>query len=376
MTLQDHTDARKSPRSKLTQTARIAASLLLFTAFALSIASLPARTWWIADVLANLRVQACLATATLLAALLLLKLKYHSLLATLLLSWHASFLQTAFVPTTTVHNTTPAPLSPPATLSPHISICLANVHFNNSQHRTIIDALRHSDADLLVVVELNQALRNSLTRQLTPNYPHTVWADREPGAFGIGVLSRLPLHNARIRHFGVPANNNQHSRIPAITADVQTPEGPLHLIAVHCMPPIGQASFQLRSRQLVDAATAAQARQSTTPVILVGDLNLTPWAPAFHDLLDQSALINSASGHGIEPTWNAGPRYPCGLLIDHILHSRHLTCLSRQILPPVNSDHQPVLAHFRISDPVPQRGSAMPSASHPYSPDPPPDTTP
>ncbi|MFM7058186.1 MAG: endonuclease/exonuclease/phosphatase family protein [Planctomycetota bacterium] len=353
-----------------------AVACLLLAATSLTLASLPARSWWLADVLANLRVQACIASIMLLTPLALLKLKIPSLLAAVLLAWHASFLLPAVVPDRPALSPATLQHSPSHPHPPHISVCLANVRFNNPQHHIIARSLQQSAADVLVVVELNPALRQSLTTQLTPDYPHTVWADREPGAFGIGLLSRLPLQNPHINHFGATAQSSSIPRVPAISVDVRTPAGPVRLIAVHCIPPIGQHNFQVRSRQLADAAIAAKKTAANNPVLLVGDLNLTPWAPAFHDFLQHARLINPASGSGVEPTWNAGPRYPCGLLIDHILHSPQLTCLNRQIPPSINSDHRPVLALFRISNPDPLHGSAMPSASRPYSPDPPPDTIP
>ena len=376
MTQPSASTAQKPHTPSRRRTTQRAAFILLLIATTLTLASLPARHWWFADVLANLRVQACIAAATLLTALALLKLKSASLLAVILLAWHAHFLLPAFVPPLDPAKPASQQLSRTHTQPPDLAVCLANVRFNNSQHTTIANSLQHSNADVLVIIELSPDLRQSLTSQLSTDYPHTLWADQPSGAFGIGLLSRLPLRNPQINSFGTPPDRRDLPRIPAISVDVQTPAGPVHLIAMHCMPPIGQVNFQLRSRQLADAATAARKRQVDTPLLLVGDLNLTPWAPAFHDLLHHSQLINPASGCGIEPTWNAGPRYPCGLLIDHILHSPQLTCLNRRILPPINSDHRPVLARFRISNPAPQHGSAAPSTSRPYSQDPPTDTIP
>lgn len=356
--------------------ARLAASISLLFAFALTAASLPARSWWVADVLANVRVQACIATASLLALCTLLRLKIHLILACLLLVWHASFLAPAFISASTTPDIgIPNNIRNP-TSTADFSICVANVRFDNPHHNVIANSLRNADADVLVVIEATQKHRQALTQLLESTHPHMVWADRDPGAFGIGVLSRLPILHPRIQDFGAPQSSGPSSKFPAISAEISTPAGPVNLIAIHCMPPIGQYNFQLRSRQLANAAKAAANRPPDSRILLVGDLNLTPWAPAFQDLVNHSKLLNAAAGQGIEPTWNAGPRYPCGLLIDHILHSSNLTPIQRLILPPLHSDHRPVFARFRISNPAPQRDSAAQSASHPYSQDPPPGMTP
>jgi endonuclease/exonuclease/phosphatase (EEP) superfamily protein YafD len=375
-TSEPHPNVAFIPQHSRLRPARFAASFLLLAAFACTVASLPARSWWVADVFANLRIQACLATAVFMTACALLRLKNHAFLASLLFLWHASFLTSAFVPTTAAQHSSPPtdPRSPPPTAG--FSICIANVRFDNPRHNIIADSLRGSRADVLVVIEVNHRLRKSLTQQLRANYPHMVWADREPGSFGIGVLSRLPLVHPRIQDFGFLKSDDQSLNLPTITTEISTSAGKVHLIALHCMPPIGQNSFRLRSRQLETAAKAAADLPPDSHILLAGDFNLTPWAPAFQDLINHSKLLSSAAGHGIEPTWNAGPRYPCGLLIDHILHSPNLACLERLILPSLHSDHRPVLARFRISDPALQHDSAAPSASHPYSPDPQLGTTP
>ena len=59
-----------------------------------------------------------------------------------------------------------------------------------------------------------------------------------------------------------------------------------------------------RNEQLLKLAEFA--RQTPHPLLLLGDLNLTPWSPYFERLLAGSGLRDSRDGRGLFPTWPVG----------------------------------------------------------------------
>jgi endonuclease/exonuclease/phosphatase (EEP) superfamily protein YafD len=74
----------------------------------------------------------------------------------------------------------------------------------------------------------------------------------------------------------------------------------------------------------------------------MGDLNATPFSPRFKNLLIDCGLRDSSLGFGITRTWHS--EIPLlGLPIDHILVSRDLAVISREVGPKVGSDHRPVM---------------------------------
>ncbi len=75
--------------------------------------------------------------------------------------------------------------------------------------------------------------------------------------------------------------------------------------------------------------------------MLVGDLNLTPYAPAFPRLLRESGLRDAFVGRWWRPTWQAGFG-PLALPIDHALVPATSCVLQADIGPDVGSDHRPV----------------------------------
>lgn len=87
--------------------------------------------------------------------------------------------------------------------------------------------------------------------------------------------------------------------------------------------------------------------RAASPVLLLGDLNVSPWSPYFRRLLRESGLRDSSQGRGVRPTW---PTFnPLMLIpIDHCLYSPGIAIVNRQTGPHVGSDHFPVIVDFVI----------------------------
>jgi endonuclease/exonuclease/phosphatase (EEP) superfamily protein YafD len=113
------------------------------------------------------------------------------------------------------------------------------------------------------------------------------------------------------------------------------------------MPPYGAENTGLRNRQLTEIGNFLA--DSAGPVILVGDLNTTPWSPAFKDLLQATGLQNSMKGFGIQPTWPTTiPLF--WIPLDHLLHSPDFHVKSRKTGPHVGSDHFPVEVRLSLGE--------------------------
>ena len=81
--------------------------------------------------------------------------------------------------------------------------------------------------------------------------------------------------------------------------------------------------------------------------VLLGDLNLTPFAPAFARLLDESRLRDALADEVWRPTWLAG-FWPLALPIDHVLVPRGSCVTAQEIGPYVGSDHRPVQVTLQL----------------------------
>lgn len=224
--------------------------------------------------------------------------------------------------------------------SPTLRALLANVNAENRDFQRIRDLIAAADPDIVVLVEATPWLLDRL-RDLGQRYPHRL-AEPRDDLFGIALFSRHPLAQGQIIRFDDKASP------PAIVATIIAAARPFTLIGAHLWPPVSIDLAEGRNRQL--RALAAQVRQSQTPSLVLGDLNLSPWSPWFSRLLADAGLRDSRRGHGIQPSWPAG--WPLlWIPIDHVLFSDGIRIRHREIGPAIGSDHYPVIVDFHVSDP-------------------------
>lgn len=293
-----------------------------------------ARSWWIADLIANLRVQLILGLlAALTCAVAAGNRKLTGVSATLVL-WQASWLWSAVAPVAASHR------------GPELTVCTINVLTQNTQFDRIVECLKEANSDVIAVLELGSSLEEHLIRELGDAYPYRITEPQNDGNFGIGLFSRIPLQNARIFHLG-------SSWLPSIQAEVLWNNWRIQLLAVHPVAPMNGRHFRGRNLDLKLLAGQVQTLRQDRPrepVIVVGDLNLTPWSPLFSDFLEASELRNGSQGRGLTPTWYRWPLFPFGLVLDHGFCTHDLVCTGREVLGDVGSDHRPVTFRFAGHD--------------------------
>lgn len=224
------------------------------------------------------------------------------------------------------------PVPPEATLS--IRLMLINVNTRSGNPRLVESAVAGTDPDVLVLEEISEHWMESLT-WLTNSYPHSCVRPRYDN-FGIGLFSKMPIVTNRIDFIGNP-------EVPTILAIVDAGTTRLQVIATHPVPPVGFLGATWRNGQLNELP---DHRRSDMPVIVIGDLNVTPWNYHFKRLLRRGRLLDSARGYGLQTTWpshNPLMRIP----LDHCLHSPDLFVADRRIGPPVGSDHYPLIVDLK-----------------------------
>jgi len=222
---------------------------------------------------------------------------------------------------------------------PVLRAMLANVNSANRDYPRIRAALLAQQPDFAVLLEVTPWLFDRLA-DLADRYPHRIAAPQEDN-FGIALLSRRPFLRADIVQLGPPG-------LPSIRAEFQIDGGRLILLGTHPLPPIGPELARDRNEQLTKLAEVA--RSTPQPLLLLGDLNISPWSPFFERLLADSGLRDSGDGRGIQPTWPV--RWPpLWIPIDHALHSAGIRVLRRATGPDLGSDHYPVIVDFQVIGP-------------------------
>jgi endonuclease/exonuclease/phosphatase (EEP) superfamily protein YafD len=217
-----------------------------------------------------------------------------------------------------------------ADAEPPLSLVMINVRRVNRETARTLDYLRGLRADVAVIIEIDGAWEAAL-ESLADLYPHRVVRPRDDN-FGIGVFSRWPLRDAEIVSLG-------GTPYPNVLTRVAGDGGEWLLVATHPFPPFTPALG--RGQRLQLAAVAARVAAATLPCVVAGDFNATPWSAAYREFTAASGLVDTASGRGVQPTWNArlpAPRIP----IDHVFVSHGVRIARRAVGPDVGSDHFPV----------------------------------
>ena len=309
---------------------------LAIVVLASALLSLLARHWWISDLIANLRIQLLLSLIGITAVCFVARQKKTAVVLSAVLLWQISWI----LP---VMSHAPRPAASFA-----LKVCTINVLTQNMQYDRIIAALKKADPDIIAVLELGTTLERKLMAEFRNIYPHRVMEPNDSGNFGIGLLSKLPLQDARIFKLST-------AQLPSIQATARWNGQTLHLMATHPIPPVNSQYFAARNdhlNRLAERIRNLNEDSAGQPVIVLGDLNLTPWSPIYADFLQQSSLKDSLGGDGISslrPTWYRWPWFPFGLILDHGFASPNLVCTRRSVLEDIGSDHRPVLLEYAHS---------------------------
>lgn len=215
-----------------------------------------------------------------------------------------------------------------------LRIVLSNVNSRAGKPELVAKMIKDCSPDILVLEEITSNWLDALKPDLTA-YPYTKVSPRFDN-FGIGLFSKLRLTDDTIAILG-------SAGLPSIIANVHTENGIITIIATHPLPPAGAEYSRLRNEQLEKLAN--HIKQIDQPVLLLGDLNVTPWNYYFKRLTEQTGLQDSSKGRRIQTTW---PRFNplMRIPIDHCLHSPAIIITDKQIGPNIGSDHLPVIIDF------------------------------
>jgi endonuclease/exonuclease/phosphatase (EEP) superfamily protein YafD len=226
--------------------------------------------------------------------------------------------------------------SVPPSGGPPLRAMLVNVNTAYGSSASVADVLHKFNPDIVVLEEVNEKWLSELAPALA-GYGYSKQEPREDN-FGIALFSRLPFTQSRIVYIA-------DSEVPSILAEIETLQGKCTLMATHPLPPAGRDYSRWRNNQL--AQLPGWVHRATSPLLLLGDLNVSPWSSHFRRLLRESGLRDSSQGRGVLPTW---PTFSplLRIPIDHCLYSQGIAIVDRRTGPHVGSDHFPVIVDFVI----------------------------
>lgn len=242
---------------------------------------------------------------------------------------------------------TASPTLPVASSGAAVALVVAEANVNADNRnpaplRTWLDAQRN---DIVVLHELTPAYAGMLLRD-ERRWPHRALSPAD-SPFGVGLLSSFPLRD--VRRFDGQAG------LALLIATVDLPQGHVRVAGVHPMPPFAPGWRERRDRVL---RILSHERDAGLPLLVVGDLNATPWSTA----LTGGTAGDLRRATPLTPTWTPFPPLPLGLPIDHVLASPQWQRVDAARGPDIGSDHRPIRVALALSvaSPVAPAREGMP----------------
>jgi endonuclease/exonuclease/phosphatase (EEP) superfamily protein YafD len=225
---------------------------------------------------------------------------------------------------------------------PHLRVFSANVHSDNTRYDQTIAIVQAENPDLALFIEVTPDWVNQLQAGLGDRLPYryTVYST------GMLLMSRLPLTQTKTLRTGDFS----------LLATFELGGQPIQFIGIHPVIPLPRAAFAQRNAAFQTLADYIQG--ITTPVIVMGDFNLSPWSPYYRQFIQQTHLHNASLGFGVQPSFprlsTVRPR-PGWLLplinipIDHCLVSRPFRVTGFGTAAHGNADHAPIVTELVLS---------------------------
>ncbi len=234
-----------------------------------------------------------------------------------------------------------------------ISLLIYNVLADNREVPALLDLIRDTDPDVILLSEPNQWWLEQLAA-LEQDYPHTILQPQE-NTYGMLLYSRLELTEPEIRFLIEPD-------VPSLRSLVRLRSGKLvTLYGVHPRPPglardeddnteqeeeSDEQEGEREDSDKRDAELMLHAKEikklGQVPVIVAGDFNDVAWSYTTHLFQRVGGMLDPRVGRGLYNTFdtrNRVLRYP----LDHAFASEHFLLVELRRLPNIGSDHFPFL---------------------------------
>lgn len=207
----------------------------------------------------------------------------------------------------------------------------SNVHTSNTNYKKLLDLVADESPDILITQEVNKKWITEL-KPIEQILPFKLLRAREDN-FGIAIYSKHPLVQSEVLYLGL-------SNLPSLKVSFKINHKTISLITTHPLPPIGRNNYESRNSQIKEISLLSQEIES--PLVLIGDLNVTMWSKDYQPLEEYANLTNTRKGFGLLPTWPTN-LFPFMIPIDHCLVSSEFNVLDMAIGRDVGSDHLPII---------------------------------
>jgi endonuclease/exonuclease/phosphatase (EEP) superfamily protein YafD len=224
--------------------------------------------------------------------------------------------------------------------APVMTLGTANLNVATTDFNPLTQWLASADAPDVVVLQEYTALAHAALASnpaIAARYPHRLTVP-QPDPFGLAVLSRHPLVDTQTLQ---PQTEWDTLRL---RATLMWNGQPVHVSALHPMPPLNAAFARARDQAL--AQEAQHLSEKGALGLMAGDLNITPWARGLFAVDVQMRRAN-----GTAASWPNAWGGLSVLPLDHVLASSGWQVVGSHVGPDLGSDHRPVVVRLVVSKP-------------------------
>lgn len=301
---------------------RVALIVLWLVILVVTAAGYWGRDEWRLDILSNFKMQYYLGALILCVIAAWRSFRVIFFLGLALLLWNG----------VEVFNFAPQSIDPEPRVYRAIS---ANVYTRNNQVDRTVAWIRQQEPDFVALIEITAEWEDDLDalEDIFPYQRKQMWG----GRYGAIVLSKYPptAQGAALGYAGVGS----------VPMEVMTPDGPLIVLLIHPLSPTNERSWKYRSNALTSIAEFAKVNADRAPMLVMGDMNTTPWSPFYRDFVSQSELHPVVTSFLPRRTWPT--RNPLlWIPIDHFFLSNGLGPITQWTGPDLGSDHYPIGLDF------------------------------
>ncbi|MEM9774345.1 MAG: endonuclease/exonuclease/phosphatase family protein [Chloroflexota bacterium] len=216
-----------------------------------------------------------------------------------------------------------------------VKLMTSNVLYGNRSPDQLMETVNAVDPDILIVQEMSGYNQDQMAA-LWEKYPY-ISDSPNGGAQEIIVFSKLELLS--VEHYTEDTLWRSQAQVTVnIDGQITT------ILGMHPKAPMSNNRYQRRNGEL--SRTATRVSQIETPLVVAGDLNITPWTPIFKRFLSNANLTDGRARSGLHMTWSPDG-LPRVIPIDHVLY-RGIDLHSFTSGPDTGSDHLPVIVEFSV----------------------------
>ena len=222
--------------------------------------------------------------------------------------------------------------------SESISIYTANVFQNNKNAQLFIREYKAKDPDVLLLVETHRPWMKEIRKSLPAAYKFRVEVPLN-NTYGMLLYSKLELVNPQVKYLVDDSIPSIHSKLVLRSGDT------IQIYTIHPTPPMPQHNPSSSDRDAEMMKIANLSRESSLPVIVMGDFNDVAWSATTSLFENVGELLDVRKGRGFYNTFNVNNpilRWP----LDHIFVSSEFRVIELELGEDINSDHFPTYTNL------------------------------